>query len=540
MSQASDFAATTMLHHAQASSYRTEVPQHPALAALSRTLRQVRFVLKEIETDPLAEQLRTALYRARLNAASSTLQLSHPLIWTDQIERDVQAAASFLQLSTPGLSVHVDEALRLLRLLQLFDCNPIQEALQADLDKQRGRPRPRTWPGFPAEPARWALVVRPALAEAMQAQWADEEELAVLTPSQLTGDRVFEHLYLLGAAHRYPAALLASPHALGVTLYRYGFMFDENIRRPLLQVLQSSHAESVPVIELPLIPAIERVQWLPRLAPATFNEVVPESLPDIDLDEPDEVLSWQDELAPASGSPNPAGVTWGDQQTLAREVMVETPQGRRPVLIDESQSTSRLSVHYPPTVEATNGASVTVGDILLLRNEGTQLAYSRELARSKYDAEYLRASELMAAFKADLHARVQEVGTRKEAVKRMVRAGADRSCTVGNLSQWFRMTTFRPDSEVTYVALLEFTGWTARRSELDAAIQLLRSRHILAGKQAGDERLALLLKLDFSLLDECGYLSVELGGGQVSAHRVVQVQDTPRVVAISTIGQLLP
>ncbi|MDR6220964.1 hypothetical protein [Deinococcus soli (ex Cha et al. 2016)] len=539
MSQASEFAATTMLHHAQASSYRTEVPQHPALTALSRTLGQVRFVLKEIETDPLAEQLRTALYRARLNAASSTLQLSHPLIWTDQIERDVQTVASFLQLSTPGLAVHVDEAIRLLRLLQLFDHNPIQEALQADLDRRRVLPRPRTWPGFPAEPARWALVVRPALAEAMQAQWADEEELAVLTPSQLTGNRVFEHLYLLGAAHRYPAALLASPHALGVTLYRYSFMFDQNIRRPLLQVLQSSNTEPVPEIQLPLIPAIERVQWLPQLAPENFNDVMPEALADIDLKEPDEVLSWQDELTPA-GSPNPGGVNWDNHQTLAREVMVETLHGRRALLIDEFQLTSRLSVHYPPTVEATNGAGVKVGDVLLLRNEGTQLAYSRELARSKYDAEYLRASELMVAFKTDLHTRVQEVGTRKEAVKRMVRAGADRSCTVGNLSQWFRMTTFRPDSEATYVALLEFSGWAARRSELDAAIQLLRSRHILAGKQAGDERLALLLKLDFSLLDECGYLSVELGGGQVSAHRVVQVQDTPRVVATSTLGQFLP
>lgn len=538
MTHSADFAAVTMLYLADHSNFRVVTPQHPGLQAWSKTLRQLRFLLRDIETEPVAEHLRAALYGARLNCVISTIPFSHPLIWNHDKEQEVKELAQLVSASLPEVNAVVEENLRLLHLLQLFATNPIAQALEADLEIRRQLPKPRTWPGYEPHPQRWALVVRASLQNAMQEQWSHEPELAILTPQEMTGDRVFEQTYFLGAAQRYPAALIASPHALGATLYRYSFIFDEEIKRPLTGLIREHGHTAVPVEALPLLPEVAKVDWKPGRTMPGPVEAEESAVLEPTEDAP---LIWRDEQEPESVGlpghpPHVAEVASGQ----VREVTIATDRGPETLWLDEQLPTPRLHLGYPPSVEAVTGSTVQVGDVLLLRTEGTQLAYSRDLARSEFGAAYLRASTLLSEFKARVKQAVDEAGGRKQAVKLMIRVGADRTCTVDNLSQWYKLTNFRPDSEATYSALLNFIGWTERRSELDDAIKLLRASHIYAGRKAGEERLNLLLKLDFTRLQQHGYLEVELGGGKVGAHQVLQVAASSQPSTEAASSQVEP
>ncbi|AZI45267.1 hypothetical protein EHF33_20390 (plasmid) [Deinococcus psychrotolerans] len=526
MTHKTDFAAATMLHLVSSSEFQVLVPQHPGLECLSRALRRLYYILKDTENDPEAERLRATLYRARLNAVSGTLPLSHPLIWNSDTEGEVRDLTESLAIALPAVSEHVTEALRVLKLLQLFDVNPMAKALQEDIDRRRVQPKPPVWPGFLNVPERWALVVRPALVDAMRSQWREEEEVAVITPKEMTGDQIFEHVYLFGAARRYPAALLSCPHSPSVTLYRYAFTFDEDIRLPLVEVLRAQSPTSVKTQQLPFLLDIEKVRWQEGPVKPHQSDTLSESVAALDEPQEDQYVVWQDEGVPETQTSANSSVSSVKQQ-LVREVSIQTQNGPRTIRLDELEATPCLNVSYPPSVEAVTGATVKVNDVLLLRTEGTQLAYSRDLARAQFGPEYLQASQLLQDFKMQLRQSVNAAGGRKRAVKLMVRAGADRSCTVANLSSWYTMTIFRPDSETTYAALLSFTGWTDRRNSLDRAIQLLRSLHIHAGQQAGEQRLQLLLKLDFLALEEHGYLEAKLGGGSIHAHRVLHVAVSP-------------
>lgn len=525
MIHASDFAAVTMLHLADHSTFCVVMPQHPGLQAWSRALSRLRFLLRDIETEPAAERLRAALYGARLNCITSTLPFSHPAVWDAEREHEVRILGQDISSSLPEVAAVLDENLRLLHLLQLFATNPVAAAVQQQLDARRALPRPRTWPGYIDHRERWALVVRPSLLAAVREQWKHEPELVVTAPVDMTGDRVFEHVFFLGAAHRYPAALIANPHALGATLYRYPFIFDEEVQRPVTEVIREHGQDEFNVDTLPLLPDVAKVDWLPGRAMPAAVEVREMELVSLESEE-QPALAWQDELTPES--PGSAGALRDDTPTadVFREVTIATEQGQESLWLGEHLTAPRLHLGYPPSVEAVTGATVKVGDVLLLRTEGTQLSYSRDLARAEYGDAYLQASTVHAEFKARLQAAVDEAGGRRQAVKLMVRVGADRSCTVGNLSGWIKVTNFRPDSDVTYAAMLTFIGWSDRRAELDEAIRLLRSSHIFSGRRAGEERLNLLLQLDFTQLEQRGYLEVELGGGKVGAHRVLRVGDS--------------
>ena len=529
MTQTADFALATMLHFTRGARFSLLIPQHPGLAAYSALMRRIMFGTRDIENEPVFERLKAALYSVRLNAVSTTLPLNHSLIWSEERRQELASLAPFVGRLAPGAEEWTDEIIRLMELVCAHPVNPVAAALKTDLDRRKQSPRPRPWPGTPEEVARWALVVRPGLLDETVAQWSHEPQLAVLTQAGLVRSRVFEHVYFPGPARRYSPAVLAAPPALGVTLLRYSFLYDEPWRRPLLQALQSGDTPEVEAITLAVLPELQAVRWTPsdRPAPPVLAETATHAdvLPAEDGPADHEPLDWGDEgeMQSAGQSALEPELQVLSGEMLTRRLMIATEDGPQVIWIHETLPTSRLVTEYPPSVEATCGREVTVGDILLLRNEGTQLAYSRELARVHYGAQQLEAGRLLSEFKASLKAAVKAAGSRKQAVKLMVRDGADRSCTVTNLSSWITMNSLRPDSDATFTALLAFTGYTARRRELEEAITVLKAHHIQAGRRAGAERLTVLLKLDLGTLEDEGHLKVQLHGGTVSAHQVLDV-----------------
>ncbi len=189
--------------------------------------------------------------------------------------------------------------------------------------------------------------------------------------------------------------------------------------------------------------------------------------------------------------------------------------GQRPVLVNRKAS------------------ELQPGDILVLRVDGAESDFIREIADEQFGASAYRPAQ--AAWKAALRKKINEAGGFARASQDLQGLGV----RANNLPYWTGKRCISPKLQSDFLGVARYTG-TLPETALDQweSLQKIHTAHNRAGTHVRRELEAMLLSSGTSQLDRTGHQSYEIEMcGQLDAFRIQLVSDRIRLVSASRIDR---
>lgn len=512
---------------------------HPGLEAFSQLVGQFCAARGETADEGYWAPVVRLLKRARWDAATTPLSLSHPATGLSEASRDAAPRLLRCRSVAPELATAAEDLATRLAALAQTDDDPLGEVVRevlalpvsdyaeaveaqnaayaqacagvaiGDTDAPAIDP-PRPEPVRPPElgvllrSGRHVTQVRGALAGLGL-------PVTVLTSPEFMAARPLDLVVVAGPSAWFPPAIVRACRARRLVFVYPSWIRDAEPQVGLLagtaehpaprQLGPAPRRQTPPFdLSLPLGPAEE---WVPQ---ADWRAI--------------SAAGRRRGTDDAGADPVPA---WLFALASGEGVYLEAPEGSRAYVVELHEE---ISVHQEST------SRIEAGDFVMLRTDG-EGDYIRAIADTILgtSAQPLRA--MQAAWKRELAKELLARGS--HGLRRALEAAGATAVTDTNVRQWIRPDSIRTRDPSNFSAIMAVAGMRERFGEFWGAMGTIDSAHRRAGMQVRRLLVAELVKADTAMIAGQGWADFDIdeihGEGSLRVARVEGRAPEPQTVA---------
>jgi hypothetical protein len=495
---------------------------HAHFRAYSLALKRLIHGLGEAAAEEIWKPILTPLRRYGFALCAAPLPFNEPSIQPKDIGK-LHSRRDALAMVYPSQAVQLGNTIQLLEGLIQSTENPYETWLvDAILQNRKDEARDRrsataagTW--FAETPLRnrgeRAVLIRDArLVTAAERQLflhPATRHLSVITPAQLTKDRCFDVLYVLGAARWFPGYIFDAPRSRRTELVRYAWIKDG--REPAKTFL-SAAAPAAAIVDDP--PEHEEYYDAADLLP---------------------VVDWRSlgQKMAAAELQNPL------ESAEATLILLE---GDTAVFLESADGGSVLTIDLDADESTERIARITTNEVrpgtyLLLRTSG-----GGDYIVTEADRHFLRerASEVREAqqrWKALLRQEVQKDGILAVGL-RLIDLGSS-SAELMNVRNYMSPRSLRTRAPEDFKAIMRLVGLGEDWERYWDMMGEIDHAHRHAGHRIRRQLLRRLEQLDLTELERVGRMEIalpEVDAGGFTAFRVLDVAPDRHLVSIHRLG----
>lgn len=473
---------------------------HDRFCAYSLSVRRLIHGLGEAISDEVWKPILTPLRRYGFALCAAPLPFNEPSIQPQDIGK-LHSRRDELAMVYPAQVIQLGNTILCLEALIQSNENPYGTWLTEAALRNRGGGAVLIRDSRLVDSAEHHLSRNPAT-----------RRLSVITPAQLTRERCFDVLYVLGAARWFPSFIFDAPRAKKTELVRYAWIKD--IREPIKTFLSAA----APIAEAGDDPSEPEDSY-------DAADLLP-------------VVDWR-----SIGQKFAAAELHNTLESAeARLVLLE---GDRAVFLEAADGASVLTIDLDADESTERLARIATNEVrpgtfLLLRTGG-----GGDYIVTEADRHFLkgRAGEVRKAqqhWKALLRKEVQNDGLLGVSL-RLIDLGSSSAEEI-NVRNYISPRSIRTRAPEDFKAIMRLVGlgeeWQAywdMMGEIDHA-------HRLAGHRIRRQLLHKLEGLDLTELERVGRLDItlpEVDAGGLTAFRVLDVSPDTQLVANHSLGHLL-
>lgn len=481
-----------------------------------RAVRRLEATLGGSLSDRYWRRVRGRLWRYWLSVCATPLSFDDPLLCSDELrdmlsDRLLRCGCSYPNAEPAAASLHAAFE----RLRQRSE-NPVRAEVLYEC-------------GLDDAPA--ALVVRESrLVPAVQSEFIGTHvNVQAVSAAELSSGKCYERLIVVGPARWFPESLFMAPRAAEAHILVPDFIRDTWQARPSFRgALGKGSSEG----------GIE-IREIAR--PHVVSHTSPRQDDFIDAERMLPTINWDEVLAREGGPPN-------DQYEDMAQARALVLEGDRAVLLDSADNAKSLVLDlrdYRPgdaaedVVRRIRNVDIGHGMFLLLRTEGggdviPEVADKMVLGPDQ--APSVRGTQK--EWKSQLQLTAWKHGLTETAIE-LLDLGA-KLANESNLRNWMSERNIRPQHREDFYAIMSLLGLDARAEEFLRNALTIDRAHRRAGFIIRERLIEQIPKADLRQLERLGIMDFEfgdLGGGKLTAIRVVDRLDEKREVSASRLGR---
>ena len=475
---------------------RTRIP-HDLFRTFSMSMKRLMHGLGEATEDELWKPVINPLRRYGFALCAAPLPFNETTIQPPAIDR-LQSKCDALAMLYPAQASQFAAVIELLKPLHVSRENPYLRWLTQIAVRN---------------PIIGAVLIRDsrlvAATERELYKQTSTRSLQVVTPAQLTKDRCFDALFVIGAERWYPPFVFDAPRSKRTEVARYSWIKDA--RQPPRAFISSAPSTAEP------------------------PEPVNDTEDTYDADDLLPVIDWR-----SIGQKIAASDTQGAIESLeARLVLLE---GDSAVFLESADGASVLSIDLWADESTQRIARIQVSEVrpgtfLLLRTSG-----GGDYVVAEADRHFLkeRAKELRERqheWKALLRREVQKDGLFGVSLKLIDLGSA--SAEEINVRNYISPRSIRTRAPEDFRAIMRLVGLGEKWESYWDMMGEIDHAHRLAGHRIRRQLLRRLAELDLNELERVGRLDITLpdvDAGGLTAFRVLGLSPDQQLVSIGRLG----
>jgi hypothetical protein len=485
---------------------RYRFSRHPVnddlFGRFSKELGTLQRELGEDREDPFWEAVMPPLRRFRFEFTGYPLPFNHPEYLADDTATYLLSQLSNCDRIFPRHAPRAGLVLNTLLSLLQRPTNPLGESLASALSKRQ-------------DEALGILMLRSRYRKAVDDFLkARGIEATCLGPNDLSDNRLFGSLAIVGPLRWYPPSILSAPRAANIELFTYDWIGDQQPRLSLLQASQSAISDGLTVLgsdsaraETAVIDAddlVPAIPWVTLSQRLTGHEASQEGA--------DSVASYLFLLSE------------GFMVFLEAEANATT-------------SVLSLTGDITERIKRVPNVDIQPGMYMLLRSEGGG-DYIVSVADILLGSTASPLREKQKLWKARLRAKILESGISE--VVRELRAVGSRIADEQNVRNWASAHSLKTAERQDFAAIMLYVGLASQAADLWTSMALLDSAHRRAGARIRKQLLNKVRSTSLGQLQSLGkidFVLPESEGGAISGFRVEDRSPNPTPVPTTRLGK---